>query len=89
MTGSSHSLTKSKRIPGYLLHKPTGQARVRIDGKDHYLGPFGSQESRIKYGELIAQIGMPKQRDPLTGTDSNPGVTISGLVLAYTEYAKS
>lgn len=41
-------------IPAYLLHKPTGQARVRINGKDFYLGPYGSDESRRKYGELIA-----------------------------------
>ena len=36
---------KSRRIPGYVHHKPTGQARVRINGKDYYLGKFGSPES--------------------------------------------
>ena len=41
--------------PGYLHHKPTGQARVRIDGKDHYLGPYGSPESRERYEDLIAE----------------------------------
>ena len=45
----------SKRKPGYLLHKPTGQARVRIDGRDHYLGPYGSPESRERYEDLIAE----------------------------------
>jgi hypothetical protein len=34
-----------KRKPSYLLHKATGQARVRIDGKDEYLGEYGSLES--------------------------------------------
>lgn len=42
-----------KKTPAYLLHKPTGQARVRIDGKDHYLGPFNSPESRERYDELV------------------------------------
>jgi integrase len=42
-----------KRKPGYLLHKSTGQARVRIDGTDHYLGPHGSPESRDRYDELL------------------------------------
>lgn len=42
------------RKPAYLLHKPSGQARVRINGKDHYLGPYGSQESKDLYHELIA-----------------------------------
>ena len=36
MTGFARSLPK-KKLPSYLLHKPTGQARVRIAGKDYYL----------------------------------------------------
>ena len=31
-------MAKSRRIPAYCHHKPTGQARVRIKGKDIYLG---------------------------------------------------
>lgn len=31
-------MPKTLRKPAYLLHKPTGQARIRIDRKDHYLG---------------------------------------------------
>jgi hypothetical protein len=27
-------------VPSYLLYKPTGQARVRINGRDVYLGGF-------------------------------------------------
>ncbi|HQZ63799.1 MAG TPA: hypothetical protein PLY87_01930 [Planctomycetaceae bacterium] len=46
---------KHNVFPSYLLHKPTGQARVRINGRDHYLGPYGSEESRILYGQLIAK----------------------------------
>jgi hypothetical protein len=45
----------SKRKPSYLLHKPTGQARVRIDGKDLYWGPYGSAESRERYDEIITR----------------------------------
>lgn len=44
-----------KKKPAYLLHKPTGQARVRIDGRDHYLGPYGSPESRDEYDKLIEE----------------------------------
>jgi integrase len=32
----------------------TGQARIRVGGCDHYLGAFGSQESRDRYEELRA-----------------------------------
>jgi integrase len=44
-----------KRKPSYLLHKATGQARVRIDGKDEYLGEYGSLESRERYDDLVSE----------------------------------
>jgi hypothetical protein len=77
MTGSSHSLAK-KKLPGYLLHRPSGQARVRIDGKDHYLGPFGSEKSRVAYGELIAQHASGVPIDPFKSPASgSAGLTIN------------
>ena len=39
--------------PSYLLHKPSGQARIRIDGRDIYLGKYGSPESRAAYDRLV------------------------------------
>ena len=62
---------KANVFPSYLLHKPTGQARVRIDGKDHYLGPYGSEESRILYGQLIAKHAGGVPIDPIA--DSKRG----------------
>jgi len=43
-----------RSVPRYCLHRPSGQARVRIDGKDHYLGLYGSPKSKAEYGKLIA-----------------------------------
>ncbi|MEX1230831.1 MAG: site-specific integrase [Planctomycetaceae bacterium] len=48
-------MPKFKHKPSYLYHKPSGQARCRIDGKDYYLGPFGSPESREQYDELVGE----------------------------------
>jgi hypothetical protein len=42
------------RVPGYGLHKASGQAVVRLNGKDHYLGKHGSDESQARYEVLIA-----------------------------------
>ena len=87
MTGSSRSL--GNRVPSYLLHKPSGRARVRINGKDYYLGVFGSEESKREYGELIAKhaAGMP-----LDSLDSPPsalaGITINELCLAFLLHAE-
>ncbi len=47
--------SKATRTPGYLLHKVTGQARVRIQGRDYYLGRHNSPESWKRYRQLIAQ----------------------------------
>lgn len=47
--------SKVKQRPKYLLHKATGQARVRISGRDFYLGKYGSEDSRQLYDDLIGK----------------------------------
>jgi integrase len=44
-----------RRLPSYRLHKPSGLAVVRLDGRDHYLGKHGTAESRGKYRRTIAE----------------------------------
>jgi hypothetical protein len=85
---------KNNAIPSYLLHQPTGQARVRIAGRDHYLGPFGSEESRIAYGKIVANLASGLPIDPLvksnrgrtTTIEQDTGLTINELVLASLRY---
>ena len=62
---------KPNVFPSYLHHKSSGQARVRIDGHDILIGPYGSEQSRIRYGELIAKLAGGIPIDPLA--DSNRG----------------
>jgi len=48
----------------YVHHKASGQARLRINDKDHYLGVFGSAESHLLYEEVIDGIeGRPQARE--------------------------
>ena len=42
------------RLPVPRLHTPSGRARVRINGKDHWLGPFGSRSAQVEYDRLIS-----------------------------------
>ena len=42
-------------LPQMRLHAQSGHARVRIDGRTHWLGRFGSLEAQAAYGRLIAQ----------------------------------
>lgn len=52
------------RIPTYCHHKPTGQGRVTLGGKDFYLGPHGSQDSLNAYQRLIGEYIATKGRPP-------------------------
>ncbi len=41
------------KIPKYQLHRGSGQAKVRLNGRDFYLGSYGTPESRRLYDELV------------------------------------
>ena len=84
---------KTPKVPSYGLHKPTGQARCYINGKSHYLGKYGSEESRVRYGELVAKLISGQPIDPFAGskvgstTCPEAGLTINELVLAFKRHA--
>lgn len=74
-------MPRSRRRPAYTLHRPTGQARVRVDGRDHYLGPHGSQGSRDRYDDLVAE--WLARNDDAT----RYSLAVDDLVLLYFEHA--
>ncbi|MBC7821556.1 MAG: hypothetical protein IAG10_32120 [Planctomycetaceae bacterium] len=45
-----------KKLPVYRHHKPSGQARIRWQGREIYLGKFESPESRQRFAELLTKI---------------------------------
>ena len=87
---------KKQAIPSYLLHKSSGQARVRCDGKDILLGQYGSEVSRVRYGEIIAKIASGQQVDPMAkpkrGTtpkvEADQGPSVNEIVLAFWKHAE-
>src|SRR4029450_1740764 len=73
--------------PAYLLHKPSGQARVRINGKDHYLGPHGSKESWQAYHQLLSdECGTAATALKIKGTGNR--LSVAQLALQFMEWAK-
>src|SRR5882724_8483725 len=84
-------MPRANRPPAYRLHKARNCAVVTIDGKNHYLGPYGSPESHEKYARLIAEWRLhAKHLLPTTGTrglDSTPSV--NELILSYYRNAQS
>lgn len=51
----SMARTSPPRIPSYRLHKASGLAVVRLNGRDVYLGRHGTPESRERYERAIAE----------------------------------
>jgi integrase len=81
---------RTPKIPTYRLHRPTGQAVVRIDGHDFYLGKHGTDASREKYDRLIAEW-LTAGRPGAPGPASRPGhasLSVDELLLAYWQYAR-
>lgn len=75
----------SKRIPKLCLHKASGRAVVKINGRDHYLGKYGSKEARKEYDRLIKEWTA-------TGCSISFGfsantVSVAMLVADYRDYA--
>lgn len=78
-----------QKPPAYTLHKPSGQARVRIDGKDHYLGPYSSPESRRKYARILAEwSAVNPTLHERKESPSLDNLTIAELLLEYLRFAK-
>lgn len=77
------------KIPSYCHHKASGQAVVTLSGKDYYLGPHGSPESRGRYEELIQKWLAHGKRMPGAAEDPEQSITVNELVVAFWEYAET
>ena len=78
----------TSRIPSYRLHKSTGLAVVRLNGRDVYLGRHGSEESRAEYQRVIAEwLANGRHAPPPNGVDHGHyapcNLTINDLFLRY------
>jgi integrase len=75
----------SSEVPRYRRHKGTGQAVVRLQGRDIYLGKHGTAASREAYKRFLAEWSQNGGRLPV----AQQAVTVTELVVAYIEFAKS
>jgi integrase len=81
-----------KSIPSYRLHKPSGQAVVRLDGRDHYLGKHDTDASREKYRRVVAEWLSNGSHPPARSTVAVVASvipTINELILAYWRHAET
>jgi hypothetical protein len=52
-------------LPQMRLHKGSGHARVRINGTEHWRGPFGSPAAIAAYDRLIAEYLAQRRLRPV------------------------
>ena len=75
--------THSHELPSYRLHKPKGLAVVRLNGRDIYLGKYGTTESKTAYERVITEWlangkQLPPERTPAAMPTS--GVSVNDLI---------
>ena len=78
--------------PKYRLHKPTGLAVVRLNGKDFYLGKHQTPESLAKYDRLVGEwlgAGRLLPAAEASADGSSFGITIAELIAAYWTHAEA
>lgn len=78
----------SKKVPSYCLHKASGRAVVKLNGRDHYLGPFGSDESHEAYQRLIAAWRVNAQQAALLAQDPKFPLSVAQVVNSYREFVE-
>lgn len=80
------------KVPSYCRHKATGQAVVRLNGRDHYLGLYGSPESHERYARLIAQWQTTGNSSPHRAAVAAPSpaeLSINEVLVRYVEFART
>ena len=76
------------REPGYCLQKPSGKAYVNLGGKVHYLGVYGTDESKEKCQALKAEWLVNRHVGAFAPVAST-GPSMSEVVMAFLEHASS
>ncbi len=84
-----------KPIPSYSLHKPTGQAYVRIpDGAGGrrvvYLGKYGSPDSQVEYRRLLVELQAgPAAALPVPAAGpASANLTVGEILLPFLRWAE-
>ncbi len=78
-------LTRS--VPKYRHHKARDLAVVTLDGRDIYLGPYGSPESKREYDRLVGEWLAADRHAPPEPRDG-PDLTVDELILRYWDFAR-
>ena len=84
-------MSRRSSVPADTYHRASGQARVRIAGRDIYLGLYGSAESRERYARIIAERAVEPVSDSKSTSIAvaDPDMTVGEVVLRFYLHAKT
>jgi integrase len=72
----------SRKTPTLRLHKPSGRAVVTLDGRDHYLGDYGSTAAQDAYDRLVG-AWMQRGRTLSSRERGGEPVTVAEVIAAF------
>ena len=75
----------NNHLPKYRKHRSSGQAVVTLNGRDFYLGPHGTNASKIQYDRLLGEW-LQNSRNPFCGAED--GITVVEVCARYFKFAK-
>lgn len=83
-------MPKKPRIPKYSLHKPSGRARVIVDGRHIWLGKYGSDESIERYNRMVAELATaPAGLTAAAAPATLEPITVSEVAAQYWRHAQA
>jgi integrase len=92
MAGRSRNL----HIPKHCHHKASGRGVVRLNGRDHYTGVWGSSAADTEYKRLVAEwlanhcIPVPPSGAPESTTGGGRmRITVADLILAFSRHVQN
>src|SRR5262249_6661242 len=75
------------RTPRPRLHRPSGQARIRVDGREIYLGRWGSAEARRRYAEFLRDQARARAAGPTLAPEPAPSISVA--VFRFWQWAEA
>jgi integrase len=80
--------SRAPRTPKYCRHRASGQAVVRLGGRDVYLGPYRSRGSREAYDRAVAEwLAGGRTAKPVEGQAA--GLSVAEVALGYLGWAEA
>lgn len=74
--------------PPRIYSHSSGQSRIRVNGRDYYLGKAGSAEAKAEYARLIVQLTAEGKVGPPEKRVAGPGFTVNEVLDRFRQHAE-